>query len=68
MIRVIQLLILIFSLMVGYREGMSLAEAGDSLKIGYIDAQRVLDNTKLGKKAKANLEEYVKSREKVFEL
>lgn len=68
MIRVIQLLILIFSLIVGYREGMSLAEAGDSLKIGYIDAQRVLDHTKLGKKAKANLEEYVKSREKVLEL
>jgi outer membrane protein len=42
--------------------------AADAVKIGFIDAQKVLDSTKLGRKAKANLEEYVKSREKILEL
>jgi outer membrane protein len=44
------------------------SQAADSFKIGYIDAQKVLDSTKLGKKAKSNLEEYVKSREKILEI
>jgi outer membrane protein len=53
---------------VGSGQGMTFAVAADTIKIGFIDAQKVLDSTKLGKKAKANLEEYVKSREKILEL
>lgn len=40
----------------------------ENLKIGTIDAQRILDNTKAGKKAKAAMEEYVKSRQKIIDL
>lgn len=68
MVRFFKLLILILSLMVGPKEGLSLAQAAESIKIGYIDAQKVLESTKLGRKAKVNLEEYVKSREKILEL
>lgn len=42
--------------------------AADSLKIGYIEAQKVLEGSKAGKKAKADLEEYVKSRQKIIDL
>jgi outer membrane protein len=62
MARILGLIILIFSL------NSTFVKAADTLKIGFIDAQKVLDSTKLGKKAKANLEEYVKSREKILEL
>jgi outer membrane protein len=61
--------ILIFSFVsMGLGEQLTLAQAADTLKIGFIDAQKVLDNTKLGQKAKANLEEYVESRRKILEL
>jgi len=40
----------------------------ENLKIGTIDAQKILDNTKSGKKAKATMEEYVKSRQKIIDL
>ncbi|HXC62390.1 MAG TPA: OmpH family outer membrane protein [Nitrospiria bacterium] len=40
----------------------------ESLKIGTIDAQKVLENTKAGKKAKATMEEFVKSRQKIIDL
>ena len=40
----------------------------ENLKIGTIDAQKVLENTKAGKKAKATMEEYVKSRQKIIDL
>lgn len=40
----------------------------ENLKIGTIDAQKILDNTKAGKKAKATMEEYVKSRQKIIDL
>ena len=43
-------------------------QAADTLKIGYVDAQKVLDGTKAGKKAKADLEEFVKSRQKIIDL
>jgi len=42
--------------------------AADSLKIGYVDAQKVLDNTKAGKKSKDSMEEFVKSRQKIIDL
>ena len=42
--------------------------AADGLKIGYVDAQKVLENSQLGKKARANLQEYVSSREKILEI
>jgi outer membrane protein len=69
MVKSYRLFILIFFfVMGGIGELRTLAEAADPLKIGFIDAQRVLENTKLGQKAKASLEEYVKSREKILEL
>jgi outer membrane protein len=43
-------------------------QSADSLKIGYVDAQKVLDGTKAGKKAKADMEEFVKSRQKIIDL
>src|SRR4051812_42300982 len=40
----------------------------EALKIGTINAQKILDATKAGKKAKATMEEYVKSRQKIIDL
>ncbi len=69
MVKFNHFLILIFSfVLMGLGERLTLAQAAEALKIGFIDAQKVLDHTKLGQKAKANLEEYVKSRERVLEL
>jgi outer membrane protein len=42
--------------------------AADSVKIGYVDAQKILDNTKAGKKSKESMEEFVKSRQKIIDL
>ncbi len=48
---------------------LSIVLAGaENLKIGTIDAQKILDNTKAGKKTKATMEEYVKSRQKIIDL
>ena len=44
------------------------AQSADSIKIGYVDAQKVLDNTKAGKKAKDNMQEFLKSRQKIIDL
>jgi len=44
------------------------AGAADAMKIGYVDAQKVLDSTKAGKKAKESMEEFVKSRQKIVDL
>lgn len=41
---------------------------GADLKMAYIDAQKILDNSKAGKRAKATIEEYVKSRQKIIDL
>jgi outer membrane protein len=68
MIRHLYLGILMLGLMVGMPHVLGVAEAVESIKIGYIDAQEVLESTKLGQKAKANLDEYVKSREKILEI
>jgi len=43
-------------------------QSADSMKIGYVDAQKVLDDTKAGKKAKADMEEFVKSRQKIIDI
>lgn len=43
-------------------------DAADSVKIGYVDAQKILDNTKAGKKSKEGMEEFVKSRQKIIDL
>ena len=43
-------------------------QAADAVKIGYVDAQKVLDNTKAGKKSKEGLEEFLKSRQKIIDL
>src|SRR3972149_5833524 len=40
----------------------------ENLKIGTIDAQKILDGTKVGKKTKTTMEEYVKSRQKIIDL
>lgn len=44
----------------------STAVAGAEFKVGIIDAQKVLENTKAGKKATAGLEAYVKERQEVI--
>lgn len=44
------------------------ARAADAVKIAYIDAQKVLDATKAGKRAKEAMEEFVKSRQKIIDL
>lgn len=44
------------------------AETADALKIAYIDALKVFDQSKIGKKAKGLLEEFVKSRQKIIDL
>lgn len=41
---------------------------GADMKVAYIDAQKILDNSKAGKRAKATIEEYVKSRQKIIDL
>jgi outer membrane protein len=37
-------------------------------KIAYVDAQKVLDGTKAGRRSKSLMEEYVKSRQKIIDL
>jgi outer membrane protein len=39
-----------------------------ALKVGFVDAQKVLENSKEGKKMKLSLEEYVKGLQKVIDL
>ncbi len=43
-------------------------DAAETVKIGYVDAQKILDNTKAGKKSKEGMEEFVKSRQKIIDL
>lgn len=69
MVKWVQFIILTVAFIVMHQgEGIRVVHAADSVKIGFIDAQKVLDSTKLGKKAKANLDEYVESRRKILEL
>lgn len=44
------------------------AQSAETLKLAYIDTQEVFDQSKVGKKAKALLEEFVKSRQKIVDL
>lgn len=46
--------------------GKSLMAA--DFKLAYIDAQKILDNSKAGKRTKTTIEEYVKSRQKIIDL
>lgn len=39
-----------------------------NVKIGFVDAQKVLEGSKEGKRVKANMEEFVKSRQKIIDL
>ncbi|MFY9270211.1 MAG: OmpH family outer membrane protein [Candidatus Manganitrophaceae bacterium] len=39
-----------------------------TLKIGVIDAQKILEGSKEGKRVKANMEEFVKSRQNIIDL
>ncbi|TAJ97811.1 MAG: OmpH family outer membrane protein [Candidatus Manganitrophaceae bacterium] len=39
-----------------------------NLKLGYVDAQKVLETSKEGKRVKTNMEEFVKSRQKIIDL
>ena len=43
-------------------------ETADGLKVGYVDALKVFDQSKIGKKAKGLLEDFVKSRQKIIDL
>lgn len=61
-------LMMVCFIVVGPVAGWEAALAAENIKIGFIDAQEVLDNTQLGKKAKASMEEYRKSRERILEL
>ena len=42
--------------------------AQNNMKFGFVDAQKVLENSKEGKRVKANMEEFVKSRQKIIDL
>ena len=44
------------------------AEAASQLKIGYVDAQEVLDKTKAGGEAKESMQAFVKSRQNIINL
>ncbi len=47
--------------------GIPYAQA-QGLKVGFVDAQKVLENSKEGKRMKLSLEEYVKSLQKVIDI
>lgn len=44
------------------------AESAEGTKLAFIDTQKVFDQSKVGKKAKGLLEEFVKSRQKIIDL
>jgi outer membrane protein len=44
------------------------AESAEGPKLAFIDTQKVFDQSKVGKKAKGLLEEFVKSRQKIIDL
>ena len=48
--------------------GWGLVSAAEPLKIGYIDAQQVLDRSELGQASKGKLEKYVLTRQQVIDL
>lgn len=62
-----QWLVGILFVLIGLSWG-TLGKAADNTKIGFVDAQEVLDKTRAGQKARGMLEEYVKSRFKILDL
>lgn len=54
--------------LVGVLGWMSPAHSAENLKMAYIDAQKVLDGTKAGRRAKGTMEEFTKSRQKIIDL
>ncbi len=44
------------------------AQSAEGFKMAHLDTQKVFDQSKVGKKAKGLLEEYVKSRQKIIDL
>ncbi len=44
------------------------AQSAEGFKVAYLDTQKVFDQSKVGKKAKGLLEEFVKSRQKIIDL
>ena len=44
------------------------AGAADEVKVGYVDAQQVLDRAKSGQVSKEQLEQYVKSRQQLIDV
>ena len=57
----LNLVVVVFLLAVG-------TAYAENLKFAFIDAQKVLESTKEGKKMKGTMEEYVKSRQKIIDL
>lgn len=52
---------------IGLLQG-TVAGAADTQKIGVVDSQKVLDQSKAGKRAKGLMDDYLKSRQKVVDL
>jgi outer membrane protein len=48
--------------------GLVSAALADEMKFAYLDAQKILDQTKAGKQAKKTMEEYRDSRQKIIDL
>jgi outer membrane protein len=48
--------------------GAGTTYAAEALKVAFVDAQKVLEASKEGKKVQGSLEEYVKSRQKIIDL
>jgi outer membrane protein len=44
------------------------AAYAETLKVGFVDAQKVLEVSKEGKRVRGTMEEYVKSRQKIIDL
>jgi outer membrane protein len=57
-------------IVIGMGAGLAVgsALAAEEVKIGYVDAQQVLDRSKAGQVSKAQLEEYVKSRQQLIDV
>ena len=60
--RLIGIMISVLFLTVG-----TMADA-ETMKLGYVDAQKVLENTNGGERAKSKMQEFVQSRQKIIDL
>jgi len=58
----------IYVLMIGLLFFIQGGAYAESPKIGFIDAQKILEESKEGKRIKAVMEEFVKSRQKIIDL